>query len=479
MTSPRPTGAPDMKDLAERRWLAGMLVLVCIILGCKVLSAHSWPLLADEAYYWVWSLQPAWGYFDQPPAIAWVIAGEQWLLGRSELALRAIPLAIGASMVPVLWRHVGDRSFWLLWTTATPPLAFLTLFATPDALLLGAWALGLGAALRGGRGWWVAGLAGGLAGLCKLTGLLLVPLLVLGAGPKEWREARVALLPAALVPLPWLVWNANHDWVSIRFPLSEGLRHPHAPGLMGPLEQIAGQVLVLTPVVALVALVWMVRTARVVFRSWHTGHERLERLAWAVSAPVALLFLFASVGGPPEAHWPAPAWIGVGVGLSHATGRLAETSWIALWLALFACIGVGLHGWTPLGRIPSDPGGRLTEGAVVSDIVRAWSLPEGVGAWEPGVDRALPVFAERYQEAALVHWGLGIAATVPHGCGRPNQYDLWPSVSPDRALLVKPATSGSSLCTDRDFWSTGPHRSAGIDQHGRSVGTWDIWELER
>ena len=31
-------------------------------------------LLEDEAYYWVWSENLAWGYFDHPPMVAFLAA---------------------------------------------------------------------------------------------------------------------------------------------------------------------------------------------------------------------------------------------------------------------------------------------------------------------------------------------------------------------------------------------------------------------
>jgi len=36
-------------------------------------QAASTELIADEAYYWVYSRFPAWGYFDHPPMIAFII----------------------------------------------------------------------------------------------------------------------------------------------------------------------------------------------------------------------------------------------------------------------------------------------------------------------------------------------------------------------------------------------------------------------
>ena len=39
----------------------------------RALATVGLELYADEAYYWLWSLRPAPGYFDHPPMVAWLI----------------------------------------------------------------------------------------------------------------------------------------------------------------------------------------------------------------------------------------------------------------------------------------------------------------------------------------------------------------------------------------------------------------------
>ncbi|MFT4627203.1 MAG: hypothetical protein ACI8PZ_005884 [Myxococcota bacterium] len=460
--------------MIERRWELALLVLLTVVTAAKLHAAMSWSLLADEAYYWVWSQQLAWGYYDQPPAIAGWLAASRALLGDSELALRGGSIAIGLLSPALFWNHVTDRPLLILWWIAAPPLAWLTLFATPDALLIGAWAAALAAAASGR--WRTVGIAGGIATLCKLTGGLLVPLLLLAAGRTEWSRSRWAVPGALLLPLPWLVWNAQHDWVSVRFPLSEGLYSPHAPGLLGPPLQILGQVGVLTPPLALVAAAWLLSVGRRVLSG---TADRTDRLAWWTSAPLVLGFCIAAVGGPPEAHWTAPAWVGVGLGLARSRGRLADSAWLGGWLALVASVIVGAHAHYPLTRLPTDPATRLTEGPVIADLVGRWALPDGVAPHGPGVLDATPVLTERYQEAAFVHYYLGIPAAKAAGCGRQDQYDLWSPPTPMDAVFVKPATGGTALCTDDTHSKRGPHRMRGEDRPGRIIGVWDVWELHR
>src|SRR6201987_4143713 len=46
-------------------------------------------LFYDEAQYWAWSREPAFGYFSKPPLLAWTIALAEHVCGSSEACIRA------------------------------------------------------------------------------------------------------------------------------------------------------------------------------------------------------------------------------------------------------------------------------------------------------------------------------------------------------------------------------------------------------
>jgi 4-amino-4-deoxy-L-arabinose transferase-like glycosyltransferase len=46
-------------------------------------------LVLDEAQYWTWSQELAFGYFSKPPMIAWVIRGISEVCGNSEACVRS------------------------------------------------------------------------------------------------------------------------------------------------------------------------------------------------------------------------------------------------------------------------------------------------------------------------------------------------------------------------------------------------------
>src|SRR3954470_942366 len=46
-------------------------------------------LFFDEAQYWAWSRELAFGYFSKPPLLAWIIAAAEHICGSSEACIRA------------------------------------------------------------------------------------------------------------------------------------------------------------------------------------------------------------------------------------------------------------------------------------------------------------------------------------------------------------------------------------------------------
>jgi hypothetical protein len=463
------------EQVRNASWISGLVVWMWL---CKLVCAQQWDLLADEALYWQWSGALAAGYYDQPPGIAWVLAATSSAFGDAPLALRLAPLCCGLAIPLLLAPHSGDRGLWWLWTVAVPPLWWLTLFATPDAPLLCAWALGLAGALRGGPlGWAVAGLGAGLAFEAKHTGALLFPLLVLGARPSwrqwdVWAGGAIALCLAA----PNLAWNMANDWVTLRFQVGEGLWHADSPGLWGPVSQLAGQLLVVTPVLAAVGGLWCVLSTPAVLRA---DSDRVLRVCWWTSAPLLAGFAVASVGAPPEAHWPAPAWIGVGLALSHTGGRWARATWMGLGIGMFATLLLVFHGFFGVLQLPTDPRVRLLEGRALSEVVAKWGLPVGVAAGHPRASEGLLVYTERYQEAALVAYHTGLPTQVMRGCGRPGGHLLSAQARrPNRAIFVRPHTSGPPDCVTRVYADISPARVIRvIDPSGMPLGQWDLFEV--
>jgi 4-amino-4-deoxy-L-arabinose transferase-like glycosyltransferase len=202
------------------------------------------PLSGDEGYYWLWSRHLAWGYYDHPPMVAWVIRLTTSLLGTSELTTR-LGAIVSLALIPLIlarlaldcgggWEAAAATGFLCL---ATPTLVVEGGFITPNSPFLLFWTLALWLYHRAlvlqhrrWRDWILAGAMLGCAALGKLMALLFLPSLLLFAllSPVHrplLRNVRAwaSLGTSALVFLPYVWWNASHDWEDFRYQLF--LRH--------------------------------------------------------------------------------------------------------------------------------------------------------------------------------------------------------------------------------------------------------------
>ena len=117
------------------------LFFLAIFFVINLLQSTYTGLLEDEAYYWVWSQNLAWGYFDHPPLVALFIWLGNLLFG-GELGVRLLSTLSFSLMIWLMWRtidlkdkedHVG--LFFLLIVS----LALLQVYgfvSTPDTPLL-------------------------------------------------------------------------------------------------------------------------------------------------------------------------------------------------------------------------------------------------------------------------------------------------------------------------------------------------------
>src|SRR6188474_3929298 len=80
-----------------------------------LLQSASTELLNDEAYYWVYSRFPAWGYFDHPPMIA-VLIKSGYAIFNNELGVRLICALLSTFTVLITESLTGKRNPFLFYT---------------------------------------------------------------------------------------------------------------------------------------------------------------------------------------------------------------------------------------------------------------------------------------------------------------------------------------------------------------------------
>ena len=289
-------------------WIA-VAALAVSVAALRAAAFAGTELYSDEAYYWLWSLRPAAGYFDHPPLVAWLIAATAPLVS-GELGVRLLFLASGGATVglaALLARALtpDPRAPWAaaVLTASAPLLHVLGALALPDAPLLAAYTAALWLVARArGRGWLAAGAAVGVALLAKHTAALLAPALLLTVA---WdgelrRELRtrwpwLGALLALAISSPSLLWEARHGWASIRFQLGHGLAARGAPEPF--LHFLGGQLAAAGPVALVLGALFLARART----------PQAKRVAAGVLVPLAVT-AWAALRGKVEANWPALAY---------------------------------------------------------------------------------------------------------------------------------------------------------------------------
>jgi 4-amino-4-deoxy-L-arabinose transferase-like glycosyltransferase len=302
---------------------AGLAAVTLAVLAVHLVVAAAAPLTEDEAYYRLWSLDPAWGYFDHPPMIAWWIWLGRQVAGDNGLGVRLLPALAGAASALLTYdlaRALGlaERTAARagVWLSATVLMGLAGELAVPDAPNTLFWTAALCCAVRAARGgraaWWLA--AGAMAGLdclSKYSALFLAPgvLLWLALSADGRRQLRtpwpwLASVIALAIFAPNVAWNAQHGWLTFakqfgRIEAANGFAPAYLPKL------ILDQVVLLNP---LIAVFVGLAIRGVATRGVAIGRRTAAWPALAVAAPFAAYLLVHSLHDAVQGQWPAPLY---------------------------------------------------------------------------------------------------------------------------------------------------------------------------
>ena len=285
-------------------------VAVGIIFAARAIGAFFLPLTGDEAYYWEWSRRLAAGYVDHPPAVAWTI----WLFGHFAASPGLVRLgfvlngAIATGALAACATQIGrDKragAVAALVFSITPLASIAFGSAGPDGPYLMFWCLGLWFAARAfeyreRRDFILLGLALGGVMLSRVFGFALVAgILAYALLPQQrpvWRAGLWVSLGISLVVYsPFLIWNAENDWVTFAFSLihrheGEGMQFSLVDRLHHLLSLEATQAAAYSPGIWIAALVLAIR-------------PRSALLAWTAVPLMAFLTIFV-LFRDVEIHW--------------------------------------------------------------------------------------------------------------------------------------------------------------------------------
>ena len=307
--------------------------LIAAILTARLILAANLHLSEDEAYYRLWSMAPALGYYDHPPMIAWWIAIGRAVAGDSPLGVRLLPVLGSAAtslLVFDMARLAGadlrtsERAG--VWFNCTLLVACGAFLAVPDAPAALFWCLTLWCLLKAtgskGLGWWAAtGAAAGLATLSKYSALFL------GPGVLLWLLTAADRRRMLLNPGPWIAlaaagglfalnvsWNASHHWLTFAKQFGRVAPHGWSPRYLP--ELLVAQILLLNPVMVLFLIRWR-------------GRPRGTALFIASSLPFAAYLVLHSLHDRVQAHWPAPIYPAAAIIAAFAASAIESGFWRA------------------------------------------------------------------------------------------------------------------------------------------------------
>ncbi|MCE2932737.1 MAG: glycosyltransferase family 39 protein [Hyphomicrobiales bacterium] len=301
-------------------WLApqSLLVLVVLLTMFRLWSAASAGLVEDEAYYRLWGLFPAIGYYDHPPMVAWWIFLGQAIAGDTALGLRLVGVLSAAVGSLVLWRTADilfDRKvagLSVLFLHATPLIGVGGILITPDAPSVLFWGLTLWALaelqVSGRADWWLAvGVFAGCGLLSKYSALFLgtgiVLWLIAVPSARRWFFCWQLWLGGALTIAlftPVLLWNHAYDWASFykqfgRAGRSDGFTSKYIFEFLGALFGL------LNPLIAVPAAAGSVMLMRRLRRG-----DGAAGMLLLTSLPFLAYLLFHSLHSRVQGNWPAP-----------------------------------------------------------------------------------------------------------------------------------------------------------------------------
>lgn len=311
-----------VENTSELRWLLvlGLGLGVLLTLRLAALSFNRTDLFFDEAQYWYWSLEPAFGYYSKPPLIAWIIGLATDTCGISEFCVRLpSPFLHTATAVAVffLGRHLYETRTGVLAALAFATLPGVSLSSgiiSTDVPLLMFWAIALYAFARliDTPVWWPAVLLGlslgaGLNAKYAMAWFVLCVIVYLAATPQRRMLARDYRLYAALglgllMIVPNLLWNLQNKFATFSHTADNAkwggsLLHP-----LKALEFFGAQFGVFGPILFGALLVICFRAAR----------QRLpesDRLLLAFSVPVILAIIIQAFLSRAHANWAAVAYV--------------------------------------------------------------------------------------------------------------------------------------------------------------------------
>jgi 4-amino-4-deoxy-L-arabinose transferase-like glycosyltransferase len=428
-------------------------------------------LVADEAYYYMWSQRLDFSYYSKGPGVALAMRLGTAIFGANEFGVRCLSPLLGLGTCLVMFyfaRRLYNESvaIWaVLAMNALPIFNVGGVLMTIDPLSIFFWTAALFTfwlALEKGVGlnwyWPLTGLLIGLGFLAKYTNAMqLISIVLVLALTRRFRVSFLrggfySLLGAFLVcTLPVVIWNSQHEWITLVHLRSRGnLNTGFAVHFLQPLSFLGGQLGVYSPLIffgMLMALWWARKDVAARFK---------PRFLALFALPILIMYGVLSLKKAGQPNWTAPAFISLGIlaaaywheAMQKKPKRLRHVAW-ALGIGIFMSLALFSTEMLHSTGIPfpykydfaSRMHGWKTAAITVGDFRKQFEKETGK-----------PVFliSKNYQTSALLSFylpdkrveGPGHPAVyIPESQDIESEFSFWPSYDEfvDAPKTAKPA----------------------------------------
>ena len=272
----------------------------------NLVQAGCTELTHDEAYYWMFSQNLAWGYFDHPPLIAlWIKIGYTFF--QSELGVRLLTVLAGSGTLYFLWLLLPEKKdAWLFCLLVSAMIithagGFITVPDIPLMFFTVVYLYLFKRYIEADTWVWIilTGIVIAILAYAKYHSLLVVLSTCL-AVPLLWKRKTFYVLPVIIIPMliPLFYWQYTHDWVTLKFQLLGRSTSEYHYDLV--LNYLIGQIAVFGPIVSIVLF----------YCAWkYKADNDFEKALKGLLYGFLLFFFLMSFRGRVEPNWTAPIFV--------------------------------------------------------------------------------------------------------------------------------------------------------------------------
>jgi len=299
-----------LKEITRHPYF-GHAVFISLWIIINLLQAAFTELAHDEAYYWMYSQNLSWGFFDHPPMVA-LLAKMGYSLFQNELGVRLIFTLMGGGTILMIYHFIPERYrnlpfyYLIIFSIILVHAHFAGFLSIPDIPLIFFSTLFLFIYKKYlSKDTYSLAFILGIIAACmfysKYHGVLVILLIVLSNTSLFKRKSfYLAIVTTAVFMLPHLMWQIEHHFPTFTYHLVD--RSSSAYKFRFTWNFIYSQLLTTGPLIGVFLLFYAFR---------ERPENTFEKALKFILVGFFIFFFFMSFKGRIEAHWLATSYIAI------------------------------------------------------------------------------------------------------------------------------------------------------------------------